>query len=144
MRASIRWEVTGRVYGGARSRILEELATYDRSMEKAVIRSYVKANIVVKEVSALATNDPWEKVGAALVLTESDSGAQRSFFRTVEFGRCGSKQFGPTLMESAWCDKVSRRTEIVPVEEIRRMGETARQANMGVRRRGIRATVLTK
>ena len=73
---------------------------YDRPIRQAVKWTNVKANIVVKQVAALTTNDSWKIYDASLMLMECDSGAPRSFFRTFEFDGSGGKQFGPLLMES--------------------------------------------
>ena len=55
------------------------------------------------------TSDPVGNLRSPpLMPMECDSGAQRSFFRTFEFDSCGSKQVGPSLMESDWCDLVRR------------------------------------
>ena len=99
---------------------------------------------MVKEVVAPVTDDSWEMYEAALMLMECDSGAQQSFFHTIECDSCGSKQFGPPLMESHWYDLVCRLVEIKPAVEIRRVGEIVRRATAGVRRLGMRATVLIK
>ena len=92
-----------RVYG----RTLEDLAApwkawsvYDRPMEQAVKWAHVKTNTVVKQVkSGPAANDLLEIYDASLGLMECDSGAPRSFFRTLEFDSCGSKQFGSPWIE---------------------------------------------
>ena len=47
-------------------------------------------------------------------------------------------------MESDWYDLVSRLVEIIPADETRRMGEIVKRANAGVRKHGVRATVLIK
>ena len=71
------------------------------------------------EVAALVSFVSWELYESALMLVEYDSGAQRLFFRTSEFDGCGSKQFGPPLMESDWFDMVIRFIEISVADEIR-------------------------
>ena len=85
-----------------------------------------------------------EVLEASFMLTDIDSGVQRSFFRTFEFDRCGSRQVGPPLMESHWYDLVSRILEIIPADEMKGMGEKVRKANTSVRRHCIRATVFEK
>ena len=47
-------------------------------------------------------------------------------------------------MEPGWYDLVGRLIEITPADEKKRMGEFGRKANTGVRRYGMRATVLIK
>ena len=109
---------------------------YDRPTRQAV-----KVGRRQGQVAALATNDSWKKNDASLMLMECDSGAPRSFFRTFEFDGSGGKQFGPLLMKSDCYKMVRRLIEIVPANEIRRMGEIVRQANSGVRRHGTRASL---
>ena len=128
-----------RAYGGARSHTLEQLAefgkvwsVYDRPMEQAVTWADVKSDIVVREVGAPATSASWETYEAALILTECDSGAQRSFFRTFEFDSCGRNQFRPPLMESHWHNLVGGFIEVILANDVREMGETVRQAKNGV------------
>ena len=75
---------------------------------------------------------------------ECDKGAQRSLFRTFEFDSFGSKQFGILLMESDGYDLMSRILHATPADEIKGMGEIVKKANTGVRRHGMRATVLSK
>ena len=142
MRAFIRWEVTTECTGGFRSRTLEELVAfwkawsdYDRPMEHAVTWADVKASIVVKEVAALATKDPWKMYEASLMPMECDSGVHRSFFRTFQFDSCGSKQFGLPLMESDWYDLVSGLIEIAPADEMRCMGRGKRLPRLAGSRR---------
>ena len=74
--------------------------------EQAVTCADVKPNIVVKEVAALDTSGSWKIHEAALMLMVCDSRTQRTFFRTFEFDRRGSNQFGPPLMESDWYNLV--------------------------------------
>ena len=62
---------------------------------------------------------------------ESDTGAERFFFRAVEFDRSGNKQFGPSLMESDRYDLASRLLEIIPAGEIKVMGEKVRKGKHG-------------
>ena len=104
----------------------------------------VKAKIVVKQVASLVAGDPWEMNEASLMLTECDSGAPRSFFRTFQIDGRSNKQFDPPLMESDWCDLVSRILGAVPAGEVEGMGDTVRKADAGVIRHGIWATVLSK
>ena len=68
----------------------------DPPLEQAVKWTDVKANIVVTQVAAPATNDPHK---ASLILMDCENEAQRSFFRTLVFDNCGSNQPGPPLME---------------------------------------------
>ena len=46
---------------------------------------------------------------------------QCTFFRTFEFDNCGSKQFGPPLMESDWYKLVGLLIEIMLADEVREM-----------------------
>ena len=50
----------------------------------------------------------------------------------------------PALMESDWYDLLGRLIEIMPADVRRRMGDIVRKANTGVRRNGVRTTVLIK
>ena len=104
----------------------------------------VKAHIVVKPVASPIASDPLEMHETSLMLMECDNGAQRSFFRTFEFDRFGDKQFGPPLVKSDSFDLISRISEAVPASEIQGMGDIVRKASTGVRRHGMRATVLSK
>ena len=132
------------VYGGSRSHTLEELAALWKawSVCDRPIGQAVKVGRRQGQVAALTTNDSWKIHEASLMLMECDSGAPPcSFFRTFEFDGSGSQQFVPLLMESDCYKLVRRLIEIIPANEIRRMGEIVRQANTGVRRHGTRASL---
>ena len=62
---------------------------------------------------------------------ECDRGAPRSFFRTSEFDSCGSKQFGPTLMESDCHNLVGRLIEMLPADDAKEMGESGQESKYG-------------
>ena len=98
----------------------------------------VQSNIMVQEVAVHATSSSWKTCGAALMLRECDSRAQRAFFCTFEFDSRGSKQFGPPLMESNWYTLVGRPIEILPADEVREMCEIVRKADTGVKKDGSR------
>ena len=94
---------------------------YDRPTRQAV-NGAEKAIVVVKQVAPPpVTSVPWEIYDASLMRMECDSGAQRSFFRTVEFDSGGSKQFGPLVVGSNQYGLVSRLLESIPADEIKDM-----------------------
>ena len=82
---------------GVGSSFWKAWSVFDRSMEQAVNWADVKASVVVKQVAPPVPSDPWDIDEASLMLTDFDGGAQRSFFRTFDFDRCGNKQFGPAF-----------------------------------------------
>ena len=95
-------------------RTLEELALWDawsvygRSMKQAVKWVDVKADIVVKQVATLVTNDTWETDEYPLMSTECECGAQRfSFAPSIStvaaansFSRLWSNRSGAIYCES--------------------------------------------
>ena len=99
---------------------------------------------MVRQVAALATNDLSEMYEVSLMLMECDSGGQRSFFRTFEFDGCGSIQCGRlrwNRIGTIW--RVDSLKVYLSMKK-RGVGEVVRKANTGVRRHGMRSTVLNK
>ena len=89
------------------------------------------------------TSDQWEIYEASFILMECDSGAQGSFARSSLIV-AAANSLAQALMEADRYDLVSRLVEIRLADETKGMGEIVTKANTGVRRHGMRATVLSK
>ena len=138
-----------RVYGALRRpHTLEELAALWRAwsgQDRPVTWADVKANICCetgrRRQSRVARVECADRRSCWWYVTVERN---ETFFRTFDFDSFGTMQFGPPLMESYWYGLERHILGAVPLDKIKEVGEIVRKANTGVRRHGVRATVLSK
>ena len=70
----------------------------------------------------------WTLCEGGAQVKESEGRAQRTFFRTVKFDSCNSKQLGSPSAESNWYNLVGRLIEIIPSNEVREVGEVSQDS----------------